>query len=181
MYNAIIPRQPRRVHACFGRSGGERGLLVSPPKPIRPANGTGTVLRRIVDTDQAKALIYSRLKLTEPGPEYLHFPMSVSETFFDELTAERLVTKRNKYGVPSKTWELVRSRNESLDAMALALAALRVVAPTPARLDMLAKQLEQAAATVRGERPAPAPPSERGTDRAAPRTPWLAPRKGWLR
>ena len=144
------------MFAAFGRSGGTQGFLVSPAKAIRPANGTGTILRRIVDTDQAKSLIYARLRLTEPGAEYVHFPLTVGETFFDELTAERLVTKRNKYGVPTKTWELVHARrNESLDCFALALAALRIVAPTAARFATLAAQLE---ALRRGLAPAPPPP-----------------------
>jgi len=143
VYNAVIPRQPRRVFASFGRSGGERGLLCSPPKAIRPANGTGTVQRRIVDVDQAKALLFSRLRVPEPGPEYVHFPTGVGETFFDELTAEKFVTKRNKYGVPSKTWERIRERNESLDCFVLALAALRIIAPTPARFDALAVKVDE--------------------------------------
>lgn len=141
VYNAVVPRQVRRVYATIGRSGGERGMLVSPPKAIR-AQGGGTVQRRVVDVDQAKALLFSRLRVTDPGPEYLHFPMSVGEAFFDELTAERLVTKRNKYGVPTKTWEQIRERNESLDCLVLALAALRVVAPNAARFGKLAGEVD---------------------------------------
>jgi phage terminase large subunit GpA-like protein len=141
VYRAVLPRQQRRLFASFGRSGGERGLLVSPPKPLRPAGG-GAVLRRIVDVDQAKALIYSRLRISEPGPEFVHFPSSVDQTFFDELTAERLETRRNKWGVPVKTWVQTRERNESLDCMVLALAALRIVAPNAARLEKLAATLD---------------------------------------
>lgn len=142
VYSAVIARQARRVYASFGRSGGEKGLLVSPPKPIQPASGRGTVLRRIVDVDQAKALLYARLRVSDPGPEYVHFPRTVGETFFDELTAEKLTTKRNKYGVPTKTWEQVKERNESLDCAVLALAALRIVAPTPERFRVLAAQID---------------------------------------
>lgn len=69
--------------------------------------------------------------------------MSVGETFFEELTAEKLVTKRNKYGVPSKTWEQIRERNESLDCFVLSLAALRILAPTPARFTSAAERIEQ--------------------------------------
>ncbi len=146
VYSAVIARQMRRVFVAFGRSGGEKGLIVSPPKPIRPASGTGTVLRHIVDVDQVKALLYARLRVAEPGPEYIHFPTTVGETFFNELTAEKFVTKRNKYGVPAKTWEQVRERNESLDCFVLALAALRLIAPSPPRFARLAAQV----AAVRG-------------------------------
>lgn len=99
-------------------------------------------MRRLIDVDQAKALIFSRLRVDEPGPEYVHFPMSVGETFFDELTAEKLVTKRNKFGVPSKSWVQTKERNESLDCFVLALAALRILAPTPARFDAAASRLD---------------------------------------
>lgn len=160
VYNAIIPRQTHRVYASFGRSGGEKGLLVSPPKAIRPASGSGNVMRRIVDVDQVKALLFARLKISEPGPEYLHFPRSLGETFFDELTAERLVTKRNKFGVPMKTWEQIRDRNESLDCLVLSLAALRIIAPTPARFDKAANELDQLRTRNRVT-PHPSPPDDR--------------------
>lgn len=140
VYSNVIPRQRQRVFASKGRSGGAKGLLVSPPSPIRPKNGSGTVLLRIVDPDQIKSILFSRLKIAEPGPEYVHFPQSIGEQFFDELTAERLVTKRNRFGVPMKVWEQVRERNESLDCYVLAHAALRIVAPTPVQFEKLAAQ-----------------------------------------
>ncbi len=143
VYSAVIPRQARRVWASFGRSGGEKGLLVSPPKAIRPASGIGTVQRRIVDVDQVKALLMARLR-SEPGPGYIHFPMTVGEAFFDELTAEKLITKRNKYGVPTKVWEQIRERNESLDTFVLALAALRIMAPKPEVFQKLAARIAAA-------------------------------------
>jgi phage terminase large subunit GpA-like protein len=165
VYSWVMPRQPRRVHATIGRSGGTHGMLVSPPKPIRPTTGPGTVLLRVVDTDQAKSLLYSRLRLTErAGPEVVHFPMTVGEQFFSELTAERLVTKRNKYGVPTKTWERQQAKNEALDAFALALGALRIVA-TPARLEEWAKQVAAAAAAAVTHA---APPGEAGLDASTP-------------
>lgn len=144
VYSGVIPRQSRRLFASFGRSGGEKGLLVSPPKGIKPASGIGTVFRRIVDVDQAKALLFARLRISDPGPEFVHFPMTVGETFFDELTAEKLITKRNKYGVPTKTWEQIRDRNESLDCFVLALAALRIIAPTQHRFSALASKIGSA-------------------------------------
>jgi phage terminase large subunit GpA-like protein len=94
-----------------------------------------------VDTHQAKMILYARLKLTEPGPETIHFPLGLGPQFFDELTAERLVTRRSRLGVPEKVWQQIHERNESLDAFVYALAALRVLAPTPARLAALVASL----------------------------------------
>ncbi len=166
VYRNVIPRQQRRLFASFGRAGGEKGLIVSPPKPIRPANGTGNVLRRIVDVDQCKALIFSRLKIDEPGPEYLHVPMSLGQTFADELCSEQQITKRSKFGVPTKTWVQIRDRNESLDCLVLALAALRIVAPTPARFAKAAGELDTQRQGVVMERP----------QTARAKRPWLARR-----
>ena len=141
VYRAVIPRQSRRLFASVGRDGGESGQLVSPAKAVRTSEGT--VLRRVVDASQAKALIYSRLRIETPGPGFVHFPMTVGDGFFTELTAEHLIAGRNKYGVPSKRWAMRpgHERNESLDCFGLALAALRTVAPTPARFRELAARL----------------------------------------
>jgi len=140
IYSGVIPRQRERVFASKGRSGGDKGLLVSPPKPIRPRNGSGTVLLRIVDPDQGKSLLFSRLQIVTPGPEFVHFPDALGEQFFKELTSEKLVTKRNKFGVPTKVWEQVQDRNETLDCFVLAHAALRIVAPTPVQFERMATE-----------------------------------------
>jgi phage terminase large subunit GpA-like protein len=135
VYAAVVARQSRRVFACFGRAGGLAGLLVSPPRALK--TGAGTVHRRLVDTHQAKMILFARLRITDDGPEKIHFPHGLGQQFFDELTAERLVTRRSRLGVPEKVWEQVHERNESLDTFVYALAALRVLAPTPARLTQL--------------------------------------------
>jgi len=133
VYRHVVPRQSRNVFASVGRDGGLNGMLVSPPKSLPTPHGR--VLRRMVDASQAKGLIYSRLRIEVPGAGFIHLPDTVGDAFISELTAEQLVTARNKYGVPSKKWALRPgiTRNESLDCFGLALAALRIVAPTPAR------------------------------------------------
>lgn len=144
VYSAVIPRHARHLYASFGRSGGEKGQLMSPLKPMKTS--AGTVFRAIVDVDQAKASTYSRLRVVDPGPEHIHFPLSVGEAFFAELTAEQLITERNKYGVPTKRWAKKKGheRNESLDCYVLALAALRHLAPNPARFAAFADRLAAA-------------------------------------
>ena len=148
VYRAVKPRHSRRVYASIGKSGGAQGQLVTQPKSLETIQGN--VLRCVVDADQVKATIYSRLRLMEPeGPGTVHFPMSVGDAFFTELTAEHLITERNKYGVPAKKWAMrpgVR-RNESLDCFGMALAALRVICPTPARFDELSAKLDHSRST----------------------------------
>jgi len=83
------------------------------------------------------------------------------------------VTKHNKYGVPSKTWAQTRDRNESLDCFVLSLAALRIIAPSPARF-------ERGAARGRRERAGRADPSGRVAPAPRPRWSDNARRGGWL-
>ncbi len=81
----------------------------------------------LVGDDQAKALIYSRLKIMEQGPGYVHFPIdpSFDDEYFAQLTAEKLVTKIRGTR-PFVEWVQTRARNETLDCFKYALAALRL-------------------------------------------------------
>lgn len=81
----------------------------------------------MVGDDQAKALIYSRLKITEVGPGYIHFPRdpAFDDEYFAQLTAEKLVTKIRGTR-PYVEWVQTRPRNETLDCAKYALAALRL-------------------------------------------------------
>ena len=167
VYAGIVPRQGRRMYASIGRDGGDSsGQLVSTPKVLKTSQGN--VIRYVVDASQAKALIYSRLRV-EAGPGAVHFPLAVGDAFFSELTAEHLITERNKYGVPAKRWALRpgRQRNESLDCFGLALAAFRVVCPTPARFHDFTLKLDAAAgspATAPGASRRPRSPRTRNWD-----------------
>jgi len=80
-----------------------------------------------IGVDQGKALIYARLKLTEPGKGYLHFPQAnaFDDEYFAQLAAEKLVTKTRGHR-PYQEWVQTRARNEALDCMVYALAALRL-------------------------------------------------------
>jgi len=76
-----------------------------------------------VGTDTAKGLIYPRLKITEPGPGMIHFPMGLGDDFYLQLTAEKKVTRYRK-GFPVTEWVLPSGRrNEVLDCFVLCLAA----------------------------------------------------------
>jgi phage terminase large subunit GpA-like protein len=77
--------------------------------------------------DQAKTLIYARLKLPAPGPGYIHFPQTPAfdDEYFAQLAAERLVTKVRGTR-PFQEWVQLRPRNEALDCLVYALAAARL-------------------------------------------------------
>lgn len=81
-----------------------------------------------VGTATAKELIYSRLRVVDPGPGYCHFPVDRDEEYFAQLTAERVVTKWVR-GRPTRVWEQTRKRNEALDCRVYALVAYTIVNP----------------------------------------------------
>lgn len=125
-----------------------------------------------VGVDQAKALIYSRLKLSRPGPGYMHFPRGagIDDEYMAQLAAERL-QRRLRGSRPVLEWVQLRPRNEALDCLVYALAARRLAdlpgqrlrkalrAPAGASVDADAddQPLEQPTAPA----PATAPPAPR--------------------
>jgi len=167
VYDYVIPRQVRQVHAIIGRVGGGH-QLVSPPRPIKPASGRGLVQLRTVDVDQAKSILMSRLRVTVPGPDYVHVPMVVDEECCAQLTAEKLVTERDR-GVPVRRWVKTRPRNDALDAFVYNFAAFTLIrwqTPTWAR------QLAEAATGASAPTPVTVQP------RRAAQSPYLQ-RHGW--
>lgn len=117
---------------CFAVKGmdGANRPLVEPEevrrRRLRQRRKKGVIVH-IVGTDQAKALIYSRLKMVDPGPGYMHFPRdpAFDDEYFAQLTAEKLVQKVRGTR-PYSVWVQTRSRNEALDCKVYALAALRL-------------------------------------------------------
>jgi phage terminase large subunit GpA-like protein len=77
-----------------------------------------------VGTDTAKAVIYSRLKMTDTGPGRYHQYIGLADEYYLQLTAERLVT-RFKDGYPYREWQNIRpgGRNEVIDTEVYAYAA----------------------------------------------------------
>ena len=53
---------------------------------------------------------------------FCHFP-KYGEEYFKQLTAERLVTVKDKRGFPHREWRKLRERNEALDCRIYARAA----------------------------------------------------------
>src|SRR5262249_39943377 len=45
-----------------------------------------------VGVHRIKKLLYGRLKLTNPGPRYIHFPHGLPDEYYRQLTAEKLIT-----------------------------------------------------------------------------------------
>jgi phage terminase large subunit GpA-like protein len=80
-----------------------------------------------VGSDTIKGTLYARMKLNEPGPGYLHFHGELPEGFFEQLTAEKQITRYVK-GFPVREWiKKSGARNEALDCAVYAYAALQLM------------------------------------------------------
>lgn len=159
VYDYAHKRQARRVYATIGRDG--QRPLVSSPSQKRWGRGEREVPLYTIGVDAAKAIIVSRLKLSEKGPGYVHLPMTdwCDEEFCAQLTSEVLVKKFER-GIPKTFWRKVRARNEMLDCSVLSLAALRLLNP----------KLPQMLATLEATRPkTPSGGNTGGTPAAGPR------------
>lgn len=121
-------RSSRKIIATVGRDGRGRKLIQAPaPKKFRRTGKKKPM--HIVGTDSGKDLLHSRLKMTEAGPGFMHFPDTLDQVFFDQLTAEKLVTKYTR-GRPGRVWVKPEDRrNEALDLTILSMAALAYLGP----------------------------------------------------
>jgi phage terminase large subunit GpA-like protein len=126
VYNFARVHAWRRVFAVKGLSVAARPILGKPSDV--EVNWRGVKLKRGVKlwplgVDTAKQVLYGRLGLAVPGPGYVHLPAWLPPDEYEQLTAERLVTRFIK-GRPRLEW--IKSpgrRNEALDCAVYALAA----------------------------------------------------------
>jgi phage terminase large subunit GpA-like protein len=98
------------------------------PLPAWPAKvsrgGKNKQPLHVVGVDTIKDTVYGRLRIVAAGPGYCHFPLHYSGAYFDQLTAERIVTTRYR-GRTRRQWVLpAGKRNEALDCRVYATAAL---------------------------------------------------------
>jgi phage terminase large subunit GpA-like protein len=103
----------------------------------------GGVQLYLVGTDTLKRTIYARLKVSRPGPGYVHFGQNATEEYLEGLTCERLVPKFVK-GFQVLEWQKPSgARNEPLDLAVYCLAIMELVRRRYSRIHMW-DQLEAA-------------------------------------
>jgi phage terminase large subunit GpA-like protein len=122
VYQFTKPRQGRRVFAVKG--------LSTAGKPIanRPTFvGKNKAVLYGVGSDSAKEAIFARLS-SEPEYTTLHFCSDLDEEYFQQLTAEKRVTKFVR-GKKSLVWKQIRPRNEALDTLVYNFAAIYILNP----------------------------------------------------
>lgn len=111
-----------------------------------------------VGSDTVKSLLFGRLKHNDPGAGYLHFYPTVGQEYFEELTAEKQIM-RFRNGFPERVWiKKSSARNEALDELVYAYAALNRVYQIKDRRTLW-DQCEQEPAEAKKKAPSRAKPS----------------------
>lgn len=126
VYKFCKERAFRHIYAIKGSSN-KAAPIISRPSTSNKAK----IKLYSIGVSSAKELIYSRLKIPEPGGGFVHFPRDVpyiDEEFFEQLTAEKRVTRYVK-GFAVHEFVKTRPRNEALDCAVYALAAYEILNP----------------------------------------------------
>lgn len=150
-----------KVIPIQGKEGRGRPVIADPPKETR-RRGSKNIRSRIVGIDPVKDMLYGRLQVKEPGPEFVHFPDGLDTAFYLQLTAEELKTEY-KNRRPVRVWRKKAKdlANEVLDTTVYAYAALVSLGPR------LQQDLARLAPTENADG-AKAPESSATTKPAAP-------------
>lgn len=144
-------RMARRIWATKGIGG------QSPIWPKRPSkNARGGTSLFLVGVNAAKDLAHARLKITEPGPGFCHFPDHYDEKYFAQLNAEKRVTKYSK-GFPKSEWVKVSpsARNEAWDCRVLNIATFQGLLSMGLDMEREAARLAAYVEAVRTQAPVP--------------------------
>ena len=128
-------KNQRRIFAIKGASQAGKPI-VSKPTFV----GRRKTALFVVGGDTAKEFIHARLK--DDKTNLIHFPNTLDDEYFKQLTAERRVPKIYK-GKTTLVWKQTRKRNEALDNFCYALAAAYILQPDFERLARLEPQQQK--------------------------------------
>lgn len=128
-YNFARLRPTRRIFAVKGES--RQGMPVKGRSSFQDVNWRGKVIKSgvklwHVGTDTAKDLLHGRLRVSQPGPGYVHFSKALPDEFFEQLTAEARMLQKTAQGERHR-WVATRPRNEVLDCTVYAIFAAHML------------------------------------------------------
>jgi len=181
VYQFCRQRRARHVIAI-------KGMALAAPigKPsMQDVNWKGSVIANGVQlwpvgSDAIKGVMYSRLKILEPGPGYYHFSLELPQEFYEQVTSEKLITKYVK-GFPKREWVKKDStRNEALDCKVYAYAAAIYAGMTRMDWDAMRAALYPPDEAQKVEIEQTQNPAKSGVS-VSRRSNWLGARKDWLR
>jgi phage terminase large subunit GpA-like protein len=158
VYGFARENRQRGVMAVKGSN--TRGQPVINRGRLMDVNHRGKLIKRgvqlfMIGTDTAKETLYGRMKHEEGTTSRMHFGAGADEEYFRQVTSEK-VRLRYVKGFPVKEWYLPSGvRNEQLDCLVYAYAALQLVYRRHNRAKMweqLRSRLE-AQGTVKTQKP----------------------------
>lgn len=137
VYPFVRARQGRRFYAFKGASDPAAPLV-----GIAKKSSVERVRLFMIGTNAAKASIYARLAQGLTGDGVCHFPMGpggedvrgYDETYFEQLTVERMGVKFVRGQPITVFWKMDHERNEPLDLRVYAYGALTILRPNWAAL-----------------------------------------------
>lgn len=147
VYKYVSTREAKRVFAIKGVGGEGRPMIGKPSK-----NNIGKIKLFPVGVDTVKAELFSRFKITEPGPGYCHFPEGRDPEYFKQLTAEKIKIKYHK-GFAKREFVKIRTRNEALDVRVYAKAALALLNVNLSGLAMKMAHRKEASEVTKEQKP----------------------------
>lgn len=125
VYRYTAKRRKRNIYATKGVNTGtlcNKGTWQGDEK-----KGSRAILRT-VNVDDAKTIIFNRLRIEKTGPGYCHFPDHYPAEHYEKLTNEQKIEVRNKRGqLTGYKWEK-KGPNEPLDCRAYAIGAFEFLA-----------------------------------------------------
>ena len=151
VYRFTARRRGRNIYATKGVN---TGTLCNKGSWQGDEKKKSRAILRTVNVDDAKTIIFNRLRIEKPGPGYCHFPDHYSEEHFKKLTNEQKIEKRNKRGLLiGYEWQK-QGPNEPLDCRAYALGAFEFLSLNLGRRKLRLARLAGAAWPVVPEEPA---------------------------
>jgi len=177
VYDWTGPRASRRVFACRGATQVGRPLISELTRLKKGRKYEARVLP--IGTEAAKDLLFARLAIEQDGPGRIHFPNSLQQGYFRQLTAEHALTIYSR-GKATRRWVMRPGckRNEALDTMVYALGAMRNLSVAWKVLEGRRKDVAEEPEET--ERPDPVPARKwmrPGQPRQRPRPPG---KSGWM-
>jgi len=130
VYAYVKPRQSRRFFATKGDEGFKKPFIID----VKYEKKHHTRFA-VIAVDAIKTRIYDRLNLEakpeEPVPPgFMHFNKRCNQDFFDQLTSEKRVPRRDPRGFTKLAWVLKEERrNEVLDCYVGNFAAIALLDP----------------------------------------------------
>jgi len=150
VYSYCKKNTGRRVFAIKGVGGEGKPIAGRPSK-----NNIAKCPLFAIGVDTVKDIVFARLRIDEDGAGYVHFSDELTDDYFKQLTAEKVVTKYHR-GFKKRVYEKIRPRNEALDCMVYAIAAYAILS---VNVKTLARRIEEK--EVVQEKPKPASPNNR--------------------